>query len=111
MVKHNGPLTDRSGAPVGRYREHGVPAAILSYGKAQDLELWSYASAEAQVAAIADDIAYDAHDIDDGLRAELFALDDLAEVALVGDDPGRDPRGTCANLDAAARGRTNWCAA
>ena len=65
-----------------------------------DLELWSFASAEAQVAAIADDIAYDAHDIDDGLRAELFALDDLAEVPLVGDilarhrradDPGLDP--------------------
>ena len=47
-----------------------------------DLELWSFASAEAQVAAIADDIAYDAHDIDDGLRAELFTLDDLAEVPL-----------------------------
>ena len=83
LVKHNGPLTDRGGAPVGRYRERGVPAAILSYSEAQDLELWSYASPEAQVAAIADDIAYDAHDIDDGLRAELFTLDDLAEVALV----------------------------
>ena len=51
----------------------------------QDLELWSFASAEAQVAAIADDIAYDAHDIDDGLRAELFALDDLAAVDLFRD--------------------------
>jgi dGTPase len=60
-----------------------VPQAILDYGRAQDLELWSFASAEAQVAAIADDIAYDAHDIDDGLRAGLFGLDDLAEVALL----------------------------
>ncbi len=53
--------------------------------KIQDLELWSYASAEAQVAALADDIAYDAHDIDDGLRADLFALDDIAVVPLIGD--------------------------
>jgi dGTPase len=49
----------------------------------QDLQLWSFASAEAQVAAIADDIAYDAHDIDDGLRAGLFTLDDLAAVPFL----------------------------
>jgi dGTPase len=85
LVKHNGPLTDASGRPVGHYRERGVPQAIRRYGKLQDLELWSHASAEAQVAAIADDIAYDAHDIDDGLRAELFALEDIAEVPLVRD--------------------------
>jgi dGTPase len=85
LVKHNGPLTDRAGAPVGRYRERGVPQAIRAYGQVQDLELWSYASAEAQVASIADDIAYNAHDIDDGLRAELFALNDLAGVAFAGD--------------------------
>ena len=85
LVKHNGPLTDRGGAPIGRYAERGVPDAILAYARVQDLELWSFASAEAQVAAIADDIAYDAHDIDDGLRADLFALDDIAAVAIVGD--------------------------
>jgi dGTPase len=50
----------------------------------QDLQLWSFPSAEAQVAAVADDVAYDAHDIDDGLRADLFRLDDLAAVALPG---------------------------
>ena len=83
LVKHNGPLTDRHAQPVGRYRERGVPQAILDYDRLQDLALWSYASAEAQVAAIADDIAYDAHDIDDGLRADLFKLDDLAEIAFV----------------------------
>ena len=99
LVKHNGPLTDHSGAPVGRYRERGVPAAILSYSEAQDLELWSYASPEAQVAAIADDIAYDAHDIDDGLRAELFTLDDIAEVALVREILDQI-RAHTANLDA-----------
>ena len=84
LVKHNGPLTDRAGHPTGRYVEHGIPAAILAYSKIQDLELWSYASAEAQAAALADDIAYDAHDIDDGLRANLFTLGDIAAVPLVG---------------------------
>src|SRR5882724_10797185 len=72
LVKHNGPLTDRAGRPVGRHAERGVPAAILDYCRLQDLELWHHASAEAQAGAIADDIAYDAHDIDDGLRAGLF---------------------------------------
>jgi dGTPase len=85
LVKHNGPLTDRSGRPTSRYAESGVPEPILSYARAHDLELWSHASAEAQVAAIADDVAYDAHDIDDGLRADLFALDDLSDLPLVGD--------------------------
>jgi dGTPase len=85
LVKHNGPLTDRQGRAMGRYAEHGVPAPILAYSRVQDLELWSFASAEAQAAAIADDIAYDAHDIDDGLRAELFTLDDIAGVPVVGD--------------------------
>ena len=85
LVKHNGPLTDRAGVPVGRYREAGVPRAILQYNARNDLQLWSFASGEAQAAAIADDIAYDAHDIDDGLRADLFTLDDVATVPLVGD--------------------------
>lgn len=83
IVKHNGPLTDRSGAATGRYREHGVPVGIDDYVKIYDLELWSFASLEAQVAAIADDIAYDAHDIDDGLRAGLFRLDDLEAIPLM----------------------------
>jgi dGTPase len=85
LVKHNGPLTDRAGRPLGRYRVRGVPQAVLDYNTEQDLELWTFASAEAQLAAISDDIAYDAHDIDDGLRAELFTLADLAEVALLRD--------------------------
>jgi dGTPase len=85
LVKHNGPLTDRAGDPIGRYRERGVPYGIRRCQEKVDLELWSFASAEAQVAALADDIAYDAHDIDDGLRAGLFPLDDLAEVPLVRD--------------------------
>ena len=85
LVKHNGPLTLRNGSAIGRYRERGLPPAIRLYTKIQDLELWSFASPEAQVAALSDDIAYDAHDIDDGLRASLFTLDDLASVPLVRD--------------------------
>jgi dGTPase len=84
LVKHNGPLTDRAGAPLERYRRHGVPASILDYCRAQDLQLWSFAGAEAQVAAVADDIAYDAHDIDDGLRAKLFELEEIIAVPLPG---------------------------
>ena len=82
IVKHNGPLTERSGAAVGRYRDHGLPSGISEYIRTYDLELWSFASLEAQVAAIADDIAYDAHDIDDGLRAGLFGVDDLKVMPL-----------------------------
>ncbi len=73
---------ERSGAPVGRYREHGIPAGISEYNRIHDLQLWSFASPEAQAAAIADDIAYDAHDIDDGLRAGLFTVDDLRIIPL-----------------------------
>lgn len=82
IVKHNGPLTDAAGAPLARYAAAGVPLGIAEYNAGFDLELASFASLEAQVAAIADDIAYDAHDIDDGLRAGLFAIDDLAEMPL-----------------------------
>lgn len=84
LVKHNGPLTTRDGEAFGRHAEHGVPAAILRYCELQDLELWSQPSAEAQIAALADDIAYDAHDIDDGLRADLFTLGDIASVPFIG---------------------------
>ena len=83
IVKHNGPLTDRAGSPTGRYLGSGIPLGISDYDKTCDLDLWSFASLEAQAAAIADDIAYDAHDIDDGLRAGLFTVDDLKAVPLL----------------------------
>ena len=85
LVKHNGPLTDERGQAIGRHAEKGVAAAIADYCAVQDLALGRYPSAEAQAGAIADDIAYDAHDIDDGLRAGLFELDDLGDVPLAGD--------------------------
>ena len=85
LVKHNGPLTDRAGTALPRHRARGIPRAILDRSACQDLQLWSFASAEAQAAAIADDIAYDAHDIDDGLRAQLFAIEDIAALPLAGD--------------------------
>jgi dGTPase len=77
LVKHNGPLLGE-GRP-----ETDLPFGIVDYARVQDLELGSFASAEAQVAAVSDDIAYNAHDIDDGLRAGLFQIDDLRAVPFL----------------------------
>jgi dGTPase len=71
LAKHNGPV----GAPL--------PWALAEANAEWDLELATWPSLEAQIAAIADDIAYDNHDVDDGLRAGLFTLDELLEVPLV----------------------------
>mgnify|MGYP000023523203 CR=1 FL=1 len=71
IAKHNGPV-------VG-----DVPYALADYNRRHDLELHTHASAEAQVAALADDIAYNNHDLHDGLRAELFSTDELAELPLL----------------------------
>ncbi|HTJ58053.1 MAG TPA: deoxyguanosinetriphosphate triphosphohydrolase [Devosiaceae bacterium] len=84
ILKHNGPLTDVAGNPAGRYAKDGLPTGIEDIPASQDLQLSTYASLEAQCAAIADDIAYNAHDIDDALRAGLIGLDELCEVPLVG---------------------------
>jgi dGTPase len=84
MVKHNGPLLDASGQPLARWRARGLPAAIAAYDKRQSLALGSFASLEAQAAAIADDIAYNAHDMDDGLRAGLFDLKAIREITFIG---------------------------
>jgi len=85
IAKHNGPLIDRDGHPTGRYEGKEIPEAYLRYAAINDLELWTYAGGEAQAASIADDIAYDAHDLDDALRANLFDLDELSELPLLGD--------------------------
>ena len=85
LVKHNGPLINMDGSLTKRYEVRGIPVAISEFAHANDLELASFASAEAQVAAISDDIAYNAHDIDDGLRAKLFNVIDLGDDPLVGD--------------------------
>ncbi|TDR93599.1 deoxyguanosinetriphosphate triphosphohydrolase [Enterovirga rhinocerotis] len=83
LVKHNGPLLDEAGRPTERYRARGVPGAILEYDALQPLGLALHASAEAQAAAIADDIAYNAHDLDDGLRAGILQLEELGSVPFL----------------------------
>ncbi|WP_413154817.1 deoxyguanosinetriphosphate triphosphohydrolase [Bartonella sp. cb54] len=76
LVKHNGPL-------LGPYaKEKDVPLDILQYNAKQDLELDCFAGLEAQCAAIADDIAYNAHDIDDGLRSHFLTIDQFEQVSL-----------------------------
>lgn len=84
ILKHNGPLVDAAGKPVGRYAEEGLPAGLDAIAAASPLRLDTHASLEAQSAAIADDIAYNAHDIDDALRAGLISLQQLANVPFVG---------------------------
>jgi dGTPase len=79
VVKHNGPVLAAGGA------EAELPWALTAYEGWRDLELASYPGLEAQVAALADDIAYNNHDIDDGLRAELFTIEDLLGLPMVGD--------------------------
>lgn len=84
LMKHNGPLLGPDGAPLGKFEGSELPFAIREYASRQDLLLATWPSAEAQAAAIADDIAYDAHDLDDGLRAGLFRIEDMAEVPFLG---------------------------
>lgn len=79
LVKHNGPLIK------GSRKLDDLPYAIRKYHEQMDLELDTHAGLEAQVAALADDIAYNNHDIDDGLRAGLFDVEDLMSLPLVGD--------------------------
>jgi len=83
VVKHNGPLVGPA-APE-RYRGRPVAATIADYcANGRDLELETWPGPEAQVAALSDDIAYNNHDVDDGLRAGLFEVGDLKDVPLVG---------------------------
>ncbi len=84
LVKHNGPLLDEGGGSVRLRRKDTLPAALRAFDRVKELELSTWPSAEAQVAALADDIAYNAHDLDDGLRAGLFDIIDLGDVPLAG---------------------------
>lgn len=84
ILKHNGPLVDDEDRPVGRYVHEWLPFGLYDIPARGDLMLASYASLEAQCAAIADDIAYNAHDIDDAVRAGLITLSELRDVPLVG---------------------------
>jgi dGTPase len=72
IAKHNGPVTGE------------LPHALADYNALHDLELHTHASAEAQVAALSDDIAYNNHDLHDGLRAGLFGEDEIAQLPLIG---------------------------
>jgi dGTPase len=89
LAKHNGPLVDAAGLPAGRRAakaiKREVAQEIADYCARQDLALAQFPSAEAQAGAIADDIAYDAHDIDDGLRAGMFTIEDLRQLPLIPD--------------------------
>ncbi len=72
IAKHNGPVTG------------ALPVALAEYNAVHDLELDTYAGGEAQIAAIADDIAYNNHDLHDGLRAGLFSVEEICALPLVG---------------------------
>ena len=73
IAKHNGPVSQP------------YPTSLKEYNLLHDLELQTFASAEAQIAAISDDIAYNNHDIDDGLRAGFFNYNELKELPLIGE--------------------------
>ena len=87
VVKHNGPLLKTEGGDASV-----LPRAVRDYSAQHDLELHTHPGIEAQVAALSDDIAYNNHDIDDGLRAGLFSIADLRDVPLVGPIIGRVER-------------------
>ncbi|MDT8327618.1 MAG: deoxyguanosinetriphosphate triphosphohydrolase [Roseovarius sp.] len=91
IAKHNGPVTPLGGdGPVTPLGGDGpvtgpLPYALAEYNARHDLELHTHANAEAQVAALSDDIAYNNHDLHDGLRAGLFNDEEICVLPLVGD--------------------------
>lgn len=95
IVKHNGPVLGGGGGDL--------PFAFAAYAEQQDLELHTHAGVEAQIAALSDDIAYNTHDLDDGLRAGLFGFRDLADLPIVGPCLA-EVRGLWPDLDAARTG-------
>ncbi len=94
LVKHNGPLPGTGSAGADSEGNEAVPEAIRAYASRHDLELASHAGPEAQIAALADDIAYNAHDLDDGVRAGLLDMEEIRQIDLVqASMPGPDARG------------------
>ncbi|RLL71818.1 deoxyguanosinetriphosphate triphosphohydrolase [Paenirhodobacter hankyongi] len=85
IAKHNGPVISDKGGSHQVPDRASLPYALAEIDAQWDLELETNASAEAQVAAVADDCAYNHHDLHDGLRAGLFTEDDLCELPMVGE--------------------------
>ena len=83
LAKHNGPLLGRDGAPVPAFVARGLPGIFREVDAERPLGLDRHASAEAQAAALADDVAYNAHDLDDGLRAGMFTLSECCAVPFL----------------------------
>jgi dGTPase len=84
IAKHNGPIIGPNADKKKHPDDAPLPYALKEVNDQFDLELHTFASAEAQVAAIADDVAYNHHDLHDGLRAGLFTAEDLMELPLTG---------------------------
>lgn len=93
IIKHNGPLTSQ------------IPSYIQEYDARHNLKLDRYPSCEAQIASLSDDITYNCHDLQDGLRAELFTFEDMIKIPLVAyfheKKQGQDPtaKGVQLNLE------------
>jgi dGTPase len=83
LIKHNGPIIGNLRDKT-RFPNEKVHPVIAAIDKKMNLQLDKFPSAEAQIASFADDIAYNNHDIDDGLRAELFTIEDVKKLPIVG---------------------------
>jgi dGTPase len=95
LVKHNGPLHGAGPKETEGEGSKPVPEAIRAYNRRHDLALSSHAGPEAQIAALADDIAYNAHDLDDGVRSGLLDMAEIEQLDLVqAAMPGPDAQGT-----------------
>jgi deoxyguanosinetriphosphate triphosphohydrolase, putative len=78
VIKHNGPLIHLLN------QDNNLSRIIIGFNKKYNLKIDTYPSLEAQIASLSDDIAYNNHDIDDGLRAGLFTVNDLMDIPIIG---------------------------